>query len=84
MWLRQQPSGYVKKHAQRSEDSILLRHVDDVVGTGPDEHLTSDFEHMKTVFDRRGGVAPWRRTSKIWRSDEKNREEHSQQAEEQS
>ena len=49
------PSTYVKKRAQRSEDSILLRHVDDVVGTGPDEHLMSDFEHMKT---RCGGVAP--------------------------
>ena len=22
--------------------------MDDVVGTGPDEHLMSDFEHMKT------------------------------------
>ena len=42
------PSTYVKKRAQRSEDSILLRHMDDVVSTGPDEHLMSDFEHMKT------------------------------------
>ena len=42
------PSTYVKKRAQRSDDSILLRHMDDVVGTGPDEHLMSDFEHMKT------------------------------------
>ena len=42
------PSTYVKKRAQRSDDSILLRHMDDVVGTGPEEHLTSDFEHMKT------------------------------------
>ena len=41
------PSTYVKKRAQRSDDSILLRHVDDVVGTGPEEHLMSDFEHMK-------------------------------------
>ena len=41
-------STYVKKRAQRSDDSILLRHMDDVVGTGPDEHLMSDFEHMKT------------------------------------
>ena len=31
------PSTYVKKRAHRSEDSILLRHMDDVVGTGPDE-----------------------------------------------
>ena len=31
-----------------SDDSILLRHVDDVVGTGPAEHLMSDLEHMKT------------------------------------
>ena len=42
------PSMYVKKRAQRSEDSILLRHMDDVVGTGPDSHLMSVFEHMKT------------------------------------
>ena len=39
-----------KKRAQRSEDSILLRHMDDVVGTGPDEQLMSDFEHMKTCL----------------------------------
>ena len=39
------PSTYVKKRAQRSDDSILLRHMDDVVGT---EHLMSYFEHMKT------------------------------------
>ena len=42
------PSTFVKKRAQRSDDSILLRHMDDVVGTGPEEHLLSDFEHMKT------------------------------------
>ena len=42
-------STHVKKRAQRSDDSILLRHMDDVVGTGPEEHLVSDFEHMKTV-----------------------------------
>ena len=42
------PSTCVKKRAQRSDDSILLRHMDDVVGTGPEEHLMSDFEHMKT------------------------------------
>ena len=41
------PSTYVKKRAQRSDASILLRHMDDVVCTGPDEHLMSDFEHMK-------------------------------------
>ena len=46
--LMSDPSTYVKKRAQRSEDSILLRHMDDVVGTGPEEHLMSDFEHMKT------------------------------------
>ena len=40
-------STYVKKGAQRSEDSILLRHMDDVVGTGPAEHLR-DSEHIKT------------------------------------
>ena len=42
------PSTNVKKRAQRSEHSILLRNIDDVVGTGPDEQLMSDFEHMKT------------------------------------
>ena len=42
------PSTYVKKRAKRSHDSILLRHMDDVVGTGPEEHLMSDFEHVKT------------------------------------
>ena len=42
------PSTCVKKRAQRSDDSILLRHIDDVVGTGPEEQLMSDFEHMKT------------------------------------
>ena len=42
------PSTYVKKRAQRLDDSILLRHMDDVVGTGPEEHLMSDFENMKT------------------------------------
>ena len=41
-------STYVKKRAQRSDDSILLRRMDDVVGTGPDEHRMNDFEHMKT------------------------------------
>ena len=45
------PSTYVKKRPQRSEASILLRHMDDLVGTGPEEHLMS-------AFDRRGGVAP--------------------------
>ena len=40
------PSTYVKKRAERSDDSILLRHMDDVVRTGPEEHLMSDFEHM--------------------------------------
>ena len=42
------PSTCVKNRAQRSEDSILLRHMDDVVRTGPEEHFMSDFEHMKT------------------------------------
>ena len=42
------PSTYDKKRAQLSDDSILLCHMDDVVGTGPDENLKSDFEHMKT------------------------------------
>ena len=42
------PSTYAKKRTQRSDCSNLLRHMDDVVGTGPEEHLMSDFEHMKT------------------------------------
>ena len=33
--LMSDPSAYVKKRAQRSDDSILLRHMDDVVGTRP-------------------------------------------------
>ena len=37
----------MKKRTDRSEDSILLRHINDVVGTGPDEQPMSDFEHMK-------------------------------------
>ena len=55
------PSTYAKKRTQRSDYSNLLRHMDDVVGTGPEEHLMSDFEHMETslyfVFDGCGGVA---------------------------
>ena len=42
------PLTYVKKRAQRSDDSILLRHTDDVVATGHEEHLMSALEHMKT------------------------------------
>ena len=37
------PSTYVKKRARRSDDSILLCHIDDVVGAGPEEYLMSDF-----------------------------------------
>ena len=39
-------SVYVKERAQRFDDPILLRHMDDVVGTGPDEHPMRDFEHL--------------------------------------
>ena len=42
------PSTCVKKRTHRSNDLILLRHMDDVVGTGPEGHLMSVFEHMKT------------------------------------
>ena len=38
----------VKKRTPRQDDSILLRHMDDVVGTGPEEQLLKQFEHMKT------------------------------------
>ena len=31
------PSTNMKKHTQRADDSILLRHMDDVVGTGPED-----------------------------------------------
>ena len=48
-----EPSTYVWKRAQRSDDSILPRHMDDVLGTGLDEHLMSDFEHMKTSLTRK-------------------------------
>ena len=46
--LMSDPSTYVEKRTRRSDDSILLPHMDDVVGTGPDEHLISYFEHLKT------------------------------------
>ena len=39
---------YVKKSGQRPDDPILLRYMDDIVGMGPDEHIMSDLEHMKT------------------------------------
>ena len=42
------PWTYVRKRARRSDDSIVPRHMDDVVGTGREDHLMSDFEHMKT------------------------------------
>ena len=42
------PPTCVKKRTQRSGDSILLRHMDDVDGTGPDDDRMSDFGHMKT------------------------------------
>ena len=42
------PSTYVKKRKQRSDDSILLRLMDDKIGTGPQKHLVSDFESVKT------------------------------------
>ena len=35
-------STYVKKRTQRQHDSILLRHMDDVVDAAPEEHLMSD------------------------------------------
>ena len=38
-----EPSTYVKKRTQRQDESILLRHMDDVVGTAPEEHLTRWF-----------------------------------------
>ena len=38
----------MKNRTQRSEGSNLLRHIDDVVGTGPDEQSMSEFEHVKT------------------------------------
>ena len=39
--LMSDPSTYVRKRVQRSEDSMFLRHMDDV-GTGPEEHLMID------------------------------------------
>ena len=42
-------SWYPCRHVdKRHDDSIFLRHMDEVVGTGPEEHLISDFEHMKS------------------------------------
>ena len=40
------PSTYVAKRAKRQDNSILLRHMDDVVGTAPEKHLMGDVEHM--------------------------------------
>ena len=37
-----------RKDTCTCDHSILLRHMDDMVGTGPDAHLLSDFERMKT------------------------------------
>ena len=50
------PSTYMKRRRQRSDDSILLRHMNDVVGTGPEEHLMSDFEHMQSCLYLTGVV----------------------------
>ena len=46
--LKSDLSSYVAKREKRKDDSILLRHMEDVVGTGPQEHLMRDFEHKKT------------------------------------
>ena len=53
------PSTSVENRTQRPDDSILLRHMVDVVGTGPDTHLSMYCEHMthQSVFDGCGGVA---------------------------
>ena len=61
-------SAYVKKRAQRSDDSILLRHLDDVVGTGPEEHLMSNFEHMKTSLYLTCAMKATQSTSGVFRS----------------
>ena len=59
------PSTYVKKRTLRQDDSVLLRHMDDVVGTGPDEQLMIGFwtHEELSVFDGCGGVAQRRRYS---------------------
>ena len=46
--LKSDLSTYVKKRSQQPDDSFdpLARHMDDVVDTGPEGHLVSDFEHM--------------------------------------
>ena len=36
------------ERALQQVDSILFVHMEDVVGTGPEEHLMSDLENMKT------------------------------------
>ena len=46
--LRSDPSTHVAKREERRDDSILLRHKDDVVGTGPEQHLMRDVERMTT------------------------------------
>ena len=43
-------STYVKERAQRQDDAIFFRHMDDVVGTGPKENLMKYVEHIKTIL----------------------------------
>ena len=48
MGYEQLKSDPAAKREERRDDSILLRHMDDVVRTGPEEHLMRDIERMKT------------------------------------
>ena len=60
--LKSDPSTYVDKREKRKNDSIRLRHMDDVVGTGPEEHLMRDFERMKnrsSFLGRNGAAKHW-------------------------
>ena len=52
-------STYVKKRTQRQYDSILLRHMDDVVDAAPEEHLMSDLTDVVVLRNEGDTVNCW-------------------------
>ena len=52
-------STYVKKRTQRQYDSILLRHMDDVVDAAPEEHLMSDLTDVVVLHNEGDTVNCW-------------------------
>ena len=53
------PSTYVKKRTQRQNESILLRHTDDVDDTAPEEHLMSDLTNVVVLRNEGDTVNCW-------------------------